>query len=133
MQVAPPPPPDKVSFHAVTRYVQRVLGIFVPASDPPKEPPAVAFQHCTAAGTTIEAVRDLILVPSVVAASLSGLSQAFARDFRAQLDPKTGVVMTIMERPPTATHKLRVRSKKEARSLAKQMGRRQRRREDSGS
>lgn len=73
-----------VSYHAVTRYVQRVLGQQNIANDRIGTK-TCAEAHCVAAGTTIRAVRRRILVPAVIVGLTLGASTVRTKDFVAKL------------------------------------------------
>lgn len=113
----------KVSFHAVTRYVQRVLDVHVPWAVPPLSPEEIAEAHCLSAETTIEAVRALIWIPAVQLASATGISMVQTRSFGARLS-RQGVVATITPPPPRKPRrKLQERSKREERRIINKMNR----------
>lgn len=94
-----------VSYHAVTRYVQRLLGVELPADEiavieraamPSRRSSAVASAHCAAVGLTVEQVQALIMVPAVAVASASGITRVSTSEFVARLSPE-GVVVTVTE------------------------------------
>lgn len=85
----------RVTYHAVTRYIQRVLNIQVPHA-PDDEPQHIAHLHCRSAGTTITHIRSLILTPPVAFASLARLSHVGTKDFIAKLDQTNGAIMSII-------------------------------------
>lgn len=108
--------PERVSFHAVTRYVQRVLDVHVTAPDSLTDDMSwysetLARLHCKAAGLTIEQVRSLILTPMVSYACSRGLTVAYHDDFVAKV--REGVVVTIVPRKkPETFRKASVRGQK---------------------
>ena len=118
------PPP--VTFHAVTRYVQRVLNITVPGgfADPMEE----AEAHCAAAGLTVDQVRHLIWTPGMMAAVKAGFRNIWTKDFRAFVSDE-GAVVTI--KPPRskefARHRLKILSEREIDSRVAKFQRRVRR------
>lgn len=114
-----------VTFHAVTRYVQRVLNVTLDAAviamvetgvRPWDRQRAVAEAHCEAAGLTLEQVRALIMCPAVAIASKMRASQVSTADFQAKLC--NGVVTTIVE--PHVRHgtRMKQRGRTEGRSEA---------------
>lgn len=87
----------KVSYHAVTRYLQRIVGVVVDGPFAASLEEATA--HCDAAGLTLEQVRSLIWTPDVAAAARAGFQSLRTLEFHARLSD-TGVVMTITELKP---------------------------------
>jgi hypothetical protein len=86
-----------VSYHAVTRYLQRIVGVAVDGHFSASREEAAA--HCDAAGLTLEQVRSLIWTPDVAAGARAGFQSLRTPEFHAQLSV-TGVVMTITELKP---------------------------------
>ncbi|QND60363.1 hypothetical protein [Mesorhizobium huakuii] len=108
-----------VSYHAVTRYVQRILGVEV-TLDPTRTPPGskwesvrTAIAHCEAAGTNLNAVRRQILTPAVLTAI------AFkARSFSVgciTVQMANGVIVTISPRSRRSTLGMKIMTRKEER------------------
>lgn len=112
----------KVSFHAVTRYVQRVLDVDVPWAKPPLSPEEIAEAHCLTAQTTIEAVRALIWTPAVQLAAATGISLVQTRVFGARLS-KDGVVTTVTPPPPKPRRRLQDRSREQDRRVVRKIHR----------
>ena len=97
---------ERVSFHAVTRYVQRVLDVHVAAPDTLTHDMSwysetLARLHCKAAGLTVEQVRALILTPMVSYACRQRLTVAYHDDFVAKV--REGVVVTVVPRKKPAS------------------------------
>ncbi|EHK57656.1 hypothetical protein [Allomesorhizobium alhagi] len=113
----------RVSYHAVTRYVQRILGVEI-ACDDAMNPRAVAKAHCAAAGTTMEKVRADILTPAVLAAALAGLTNVNTP--RMRLVIHAGIVATICSPRRKSNHRMQVRTDKEYRTRQSRFNRRMR-------
>lgn len=93
--------PERVSYHAVMRYVQRVLFVHVAAPDALTPDlswysETMAEMHCRAAGLTVEQIRAVILTPMVSYACQCNLTVAYHEDFVAKV--REGVVVTIVPR-----------------------------------
>lgn len=93
---------NKVSYHAVARYCERILGVRAQI-DPKTLPPvpnersrAIAQAYCDVAQKTIDAVRAEILTPAVLDACLSGLSHLGTAAFHVKIARDTGVVLTVL-------------------------------------
>ena len=117
--------PERVTFHAVKRYVQRVLKIeiaetFIDASNE-------ATAYAQAAGLTIEQVRALIWTSGVAFASRHGCTTVRTSDFIATLAPATGAVVTLVSIEGRCRKKMKQRSKREMRAMIQSHHRRQRR------
>lgn len=97
---------ERVTYHAVMRYVQRILGVVVPVPGE-MDVQAVASAHCHAAGTTIDDVRAAILEPGIIVAMQNGLSDVYGSDFRARL--YQGIIVTVLEREGRLTPRRRLR------------------------
>jgi hypothetical protein len=82
----------RVSYHAVTRYCQRVLGAFVDVH-PAVNAKQRAYEHCRAAGTTIRAVQRTILTPTVAIGLALGAHYVIAADHVVVI--RFGAVVTI--------------------------------------
>lgn len=110
------PSPDRISYHAVMRYVQRVLDVHVAAPDTLTPnlswySETMARMHCKAAGLTVEQIRSLILTPMVSYACQRNLTVAYHEDFVAKV--REGVVVTIVPRKKAAyVRKAAVRAQK---------------------
>lgn len=116
--------PPIVTWHAVTRYVQRVLGIVVEWAAPPLRPSEIAEAHCLTAGASIDDIRRRILTPTVAAAIKLGLPFINAGDFSAVL--RDGRVITV--KPPCRSiMNLQIRSRSESKRISRQHARRRRR------
>ncbi len=85
---------ENVSYHAVTRYLQRIAGVM--AKGVYIDPCAEAIAHCRAAGLTLEQVRSLIWIPEVASAAKAGFLSLRTREFTVFLSD-TGIVTTITE------------------------------------
>lgn len=114
-------PLSAVSYHAVTRYVQRVLGICVPVDEAEAGTLTCANLHCAAAGTTLDAVRRTILDRNVIAAIRSGLSELRTNSFRAIIS--NAVVVTI-EPSRKRKNKMKRLGRSEGRRFSRQIERR---------
>lgn len=92
----------RVSYNAVTRYVQRILNIEVEI-DPTKIKPGklqavrIADAHCKAAGTDVRAVQRTILTPGVIVAMAFNVRSVSTHNFMCAI--AEGVVVTIDRRP----------------------------------
>lgn len=83
-----------VSYHAVTRYLQRIVRVVVRGAY--IDPCAEAIAHCHAAGLTLEQVRSLIWIPEVASAAKAGFLSVRTREFTVFLSDG-GIVTTITE------------------------------------
>lgn len=96
----PAPPLDeilhRVTYHAVTRYVQRVIGITVPLNERLPEAER-AHIHCRCAKTTVDDVRRAILIPTVAIAIENKFAAIDTRHFTAVIDPDQQIVVTILD------------------------------------
>lgn len=117
----------RVSYHAVTRWVQRIAKVTVETPDH-WEPKHVARAHAEAIGLTIGEVKAAILSPGVLLAIAAGLPQVATRQFRAAISQPTGIVTTITEPYPHARRRFVVRSDRELRKAAQRAARRARKR-----
>lgn len=104
-----PEGPLRVTYHAATRYVQRVLGETVAGGFETTAQEAEA--HCAAAGLTLEQVRALIWTDAVACAARHGMKYVHTPDFIATLSPE-GSVMTVHVRHVTP-RRMKLRSKRE--------------------
>lgn len=114
-----------VSYHAVTRYCQRVLDVTVDWTVPPLSPAEIAEAHALIARTTVEAVRAAVLTPAVAAAVKLGLPFCRTDLFEAKM--VEGCVTTIYELRPFRRAKMKKLTLREARRAAHAHGRRLRR------
>jgi len=104
--------PRRVSLHAVTRYVQRILRTVVEDTDDVHESER-ARVHCRALGRSIEDVRAEIMSPALAAAIGMGVHQVFTRRFWAAIEE--GKVVTVCLPRKRDTKKLRLTSDSENR------------------
>lgn len=124
---------ELVSYHAVTRYVQRILGVVVTIAA--EEWPAdtrhrgryEAGRHAAAVGKKVDDIKRLILVPAVSLASTLGMTHVATKDFQAKLG-KNGVVITIYHPRTHATHRVRVLSRSEKKAHSNKLHRKMKRR-----
>lgn len=86
-------PEQIVSFHAVTRYVQRFLNI---EAEPGPDALTTAAKHCAAAGLSIAAVQGLILTPGVALAIDWGMPQVSTGGMTVHIAQPSGVVTTVI-------------------------------------
>ena len=121
---------NTVTFHAVTRYVQRVLHVIVDQAAPPLSPAEIADAHCCAAGTTIETVSTAILTPAVRAALALGVPFINTPDFNVVL--REGRVITVRH-PKRLIDHMQMRDRSESRRISHQHQRRRRRRPKAGA
>ncbi|MFC3074949.1 hypothetical protein [Shinella pollutisoli] len=117
---------ELVSYHAVVRYCERILGVALPASDASGR--ACAEAHARAAELTLDEVRRLIWTPGIRFASRFGVRSASNGTFAVAISQPSGVITTVY--PPFAhdEHRLRILSERELRQRAKRNERRFRRR-----
>jgi hypothetical protein len=124
LQTSLAPDEIRVTFHAVTRYVQRVLRVKTktPYGCSSKN---VAELHCAAAATTIEKVKAAILCPAVILASRQGITMVTTARFQAVMTPTSSAIVTINgPRKPNAGKRLKVRTKREQQKDLKEITRR---------
>jgi hypothetical protein len=115
-----------ITYHAVFRYVQRIMGVELPdvAGETEKDR---AFRYVRAAGLTMDQARTRIMTPAVARACLSGARFVRCSEFRAVIAPNSQTVRTIL--PIDREHnRLKVKSEREARRSQRQYQRRMRRR-----
>lgn len=124
---APEPSPVRVSYHAVTRYVQRIIGLSVIGSWPTEK--AAAEAHAAAAGMSIDGVRALIWTRGVEMSVRCGFTRVANQHFLAQISQPSGVVTTICA-PHAREHsaRMKVYSERELKQRHKRMTRRLKRR-----
>ena len=115
-----------ISYHAVTRYVQRVLHVTVDGRWPNER--SCARAHCDAAGTTIEKVRLTIWTPGIALAVKMGFRSVGGRDFEACIQQPQGVIATIKPPRDRTQHRLVIRTDRELQQKAKRQVRANRRR-----
>lgn len=86
-----PRPPEMLTWHAITRFCQRVLDVpeIVDCADPHAE----AVAHCEAANLSMETVVGFILEPRIVAAVRLGLDRYKVNDWVAMIS--RGRIITI--------------------------------------
>ncbi|MBD9539947.1 hypothetical protein IB276_10840 [Ensifer sp. ENS04] len=119
----------RVSYHAVTRYVQRVLGVIVDGAWETEKERAQA--HADEVCSTIESIRELIWSPAVAWAVGQGFPNIGNGQFHAAVSQPAGVITTICEPYRRETHRLRVLSDREMRVKRMQIKRRFQRRTDT--
>ncbi|CAN7307193.1 hypothetical protein LJR231_001586 [Phyllobacterium sp. LjRoot231] len=129
VRVAPPEHKFRVTFHAVTRYIQRIMGVVV------KTPEGMSFKlvaqaHCDAVSMSMDDIKAIILCPAVIAACMVGMTGVSTRDFRVAITPLTGVVVTVAEpkRNRFKRRKLLVKTRREIKQESKEHIRRVKRR-----
>lgn len=130
----PTGPEIRVSYHAVTRYVQRILHVTVRGDFPDEKNRARA--HCREAGTTIKAVRQMIWTPGIALAVEMGVSQVSNGLFGVIIDPGTGVIATVIEprcRQACRTDRLKMLSEREFRQKSRRHNRNHRHQPRAGA
>jgi hypothetical protein len=117
------PAEQRVSYHAVTRYVQRMLGIFV---DVPEDTPSkkIALQHCAAAGTTIAEVRAVLIPPAVLYAIVAGF-KGFRYGGIEYTVTSTGIIATIYPTRDRPVQRMKMLTEREQRQEMARFNRRQ--------
>ncbi|MCL8000003.1 hypothetical protein M8994_17340 [Brucella sp. 21LCYQ03] len=124
----PAPPVEtilhRVTYHAVTRYVQRILGVAIPTEKGTTEIIRAAI-HCKRAKTTIDEVRRLIMIPTVAVAIENKFAAIDTKNFTAVFDPEQQIVVTILEpqkyKQPNR-RKSTSRSEKQCHRIAERVG-----------
>tara|TARA_R110002012_G_scaffold315261_2_gene528931 strand:- start:13978 stop:14439 length:462 start_codon:yes stop_codon:yes gene_type:complete len=117
-------PEIRVSYHAVTRYVQRILRVTVDQDF--KDEKQRARHHCMEAGTTIRNVRCAIWTPGIALAVRMGVTQVSNGQFGVVIDPDTGVIATVIEprsKHACRTDRLKLLSEREYRQKARRHNR----------
>ncbi|WP_331373796.1 hypothetical protein [Sinorhizobium chiapasense] len=124
---APQPSPVRVTYHAVTRYVQRIIGLSVPGTWQTEK--AGAEAHAAAAGMTIDEVRALIWTRGVELSVRCGFTRVANQHFLAQISQPAGVVTTVCA-PHTRENqsRMKVYTERELKQRHKRMTRRLKRR-----
>lgn len=99
----------RISYHAVARYVQRIMRVELPADLFARSGREQADEACRIAGTSIDEVRREILNPALAAAMLGGFSQMSCTLFTAKLmkAPGAGVSVVASIQEPRAEQKRR--------------------------
>lgn len=115
-----------VTCHAITRYVQRILGtniegVFASSA-------AQAHAHCAAIGRTLADVRAEIFTPGMKLAVTMRLPTADNGTFIATIDPASGRILTILETRTRGTHRARILSSRELMQKKKARIRKEKRR-----
>ncbi len=118
-------PELRVSYHAVTRYVQRILKITV-AGEFRDEKTRARF-HCRAAGMSTRAVRKLIWTPGIALAVKMGMPRACNGEFHVEIEPVSGVIVTVTEPWPRDHGRLKILSSRELARGAKKIHRKEKR------
>lgn len=100
----------RISHHAVTRYVQRILGQRPLADHHAIGELRCAQIHAEAVGLSIEKVQALILTPTVAAGMALGAARIFDRPMIAILRPGDGglyIVTTVLsaDKPRRSTRR----------------------------
>lgn len=124
-------PELRVSYHAVTRYVQRILKVTVPGEFSDEK--TRARFHCRAAGTSISDVRKMIWTPGIALASHMRVPNACNGQFSVAIDPVKGVILTVMEPRARAVGRLKLLSERELSRKAKKKIRQEKRRPKAGA
>lgn len=97
--MTPPPPAEellhRITYHAITRYVQRVMHITVPDTDHLPELERAQL-HCTRARTNFDEVRRSIMIPIVAVAVANKFAAIDTRNFTAVIDPDQQIIVTIL-------------------------------------
>ncbi|MBO3760376.1 hypothetical protein [Ciceribacter sp. L1K22] len=121
------PTKPRVTDHAVTRFVQRILDVTLAVEFDTERERAEA--HCRAAGVTADDVRFRIWTPGIAAASRMGVERVSNGEFTVAFAPQTGAVMTVM--PPRfavdVPRRMKVRTDKENRRESQKWHRRAKR------
>lgn len=86
---------DNVSSHAVTRYVQRVLGVTLPLDEAKVGNQVTAQRHSQACGLTVDQVKLMILCPEVRQALALGAVAVRTSRFKAVINCAQRLVVTI--------------------------------------
>ncbi|MCA1490114.1 hypothetical protein I6F11_04170 [Ensifer sp. NBAIM29] len=115
-----------MSYHAVTRYVQRILGVTVAGNWQTEKERAQA--HAEEVCSTIDELRALIWTPGVEWAVSRGFPNVCNGQFLAAVSQPAGVITTICEPYHREQHRMRVLSDRELRSKRTQLQRRLNRR-----
>lgn len=113
---------ERVTWHAIVRYVQRVLNVSVP--DVFRHERSRAEAHCAAAGVSPLDVRRAIMTPFMVWACQRAVGSGgtiHAPRFKAEISD-TGVIVTVAE--PRKRERLRIFGDKEGRRSARRHARR---------
>lgn len=124
-------PELRVSYHAVTRYVQRILKITVSGDFPDEK--TRARHHCRAAGVSIRDVRKMIWTPGIALASSMRLPNASNGTFSVAIDPIKGVILTVMEPWARDLSRLKLLSERELSRKAKKKIRQEKRKPKAGT
>lgn len=111
-----------VTYHAVTRYVQRILGVGEITAGC-KSPEGTAVEHCKAVGMTLEDVRRAILIPKVTFAIENRFSGIDTKKFTALISPIDATVVSIVPPPQLGGLSYEVRRRVQARRIAQHMNR----------
>ncbi len=114
--------PERVSYHAVARYVQRILHI--DTMEEFESEKARAHALCAAAGMSIVDIRELIWTKGLQTAAKFGVTSFDNRVFAARIAQPAGVVVTIWNSRHRDTAKLKMLSDNELKQKACRLNRR---------
>lgn len=117
---------DRVSYHAVSRYCERILGVTI--EDAGQPPRAVAEAYATAAGMSLDEVRRRIWTPGVALAVDFGVRTVSNGSFAVAISQPAGVIATVLLPFTHDQHRLRVLTQRELRRKAQRTERRMKRR-----
>lgn len=117
-------PRSRLSHHAVTRYVQRVLGVTVTVDPAFEGSEMEALAHCEAAGTTPAALEKTVVTPAVVAAIEMGATK-IKQSYGTMVIGRYGVIVTIRFRSRVKSRS-KILTRREGHRAAQALNRRRR-------
>lgn len=116
-----------ISYHAVTRYIQRVIGIDVDDTGPFSDERKRAVAHTIAAETSIDSVRRLIWSPGLAKAVELGFMRVTCNDLVFRILQPERVVATLHPKKERLKRRFKIMSRNEVRARTKRTERKMKR------
>lgn len=116
-----------ISYHVVTRYIQRIVGIDVDDAGPYADERKRAFAHTAAAGTTIDAVRRKIWSPGLAKAVELGFQRVTCGDLVFRIVQPERVIATVHPKKERLKRRFKIMSRNEVRARTKRTERKMKR------
>lgn len=116
-----PRPVDKtcISYHAVTRYVQRVEDVDIDDAGPYKDERARAAAHAAAVGKSIDQIRDILWTPGLAKAVEIGFRRVHCGALIFRIVQPERIVATLHLKKERQKRRFKLLSRTEVRDRAK--------------
>lgn len=116
-----PRPVDKtcISYHAVTRYVQRVEDVDVDDVGPYKDEKARALAHACAVGKSVDQIRDILWTPGLAKAVELGFQRVHCGALIFRIVQPERIVATLHLKKERQKRRFKLLSRAEVRGRAK--------------